>query len=117
MKRQLLGAVLLAVGGCNAGQSAAQHSSDAKLPHSVSIVGNELKHWTPSSAIVHRGAVEVSVGSSGKTHNFVLAGVAGGRSNPLFPGQTVHLHVTLHPGTYRFTCTYHPTMTGTLVVR
>lgn len=66
---------------------------------------------------VRAGAVDITVTSTGKIHDLVLAGVAGGSTGPVYPGQTVHLRVTLAAGTYHFRCTYHPGMAGTLTAR
>lgn len=111
------GAVLLVAACGSSSKASTSPAASSSLPSAVKLVGDSGKRWTPATLTVKAGPIDIAVTSTGKTHDLVITGVAGGQAGPIFPGQTVRLKLTVKPGHYTFRCTYHHMMTGTLIAK
>jgi len=70
--------------------------------------------FEPASLTVHVGDTVQWVNSSGNIHNVTFA--TGGITSPIMYAGEKFSYTFSKAGTYRYTCTFHPGMDGTILV-
>lgn len=70
--------------------------------------------FSPAMLTVHAGETVEWTNSSGNIHNVTFAG--SNMHSPIMYAGEKWSQVFMTPGTYKYTCTYHPGMDGTIVV-
>jgi plastocyanin len=124
VKRHLaLVGLLLAAAGCTSSSSAGRDSAAASSGQ-VTVTGTDAFRFTPARVTANAGDVSVRLTASGSyPHNIAFpqlhmtsatVGTAPGNARSAL----LQLH-GVHPGVYRFICTFHSKagMTGELVVK
>lgn len=111
-------------GSSGSGSSAASAGATASVVNGVQeitiTVGNDFR-FSPSTIVVHRGKVRVTLANSGAgtPHDWSLDGFPGDYVPLVSGGQSGTVQfLAPAPGKYEFVCTIHKAqgMTGTLVV-
>lgn len=80
--------------------------------HTVAIEG---MHFIPETLTVHRGDPVVWINNDPFPHT--VTGRAGGFDSRRIAPNASWRYVVGKAGTFPYVCTFHPTMTGTLVVK
>lgn len=123
----VLAAVLLApvvLAGCSAsgGSTAAGQgtvtTSGTPEAQTATIGMEDALRFAPSTVLARPGKVALTVVNRGQTpHNLVFSDQALGRLGTVAGAQTMVLNLTFtRAGTFAFACTFHPGMTGKVVV-
>ncbi|MGW0041914.1 cupredoxin domain-containing protein [Rhodococcus sp. NPDC003348] len=108
--------VAVAVGtGCDT--PAGDKAPDTGRPTDAAalVVSIEDHSYVPTTLAVRPG-VEVTVGNGDEVRHSVTSDDAGEFDEDVGGRSTATFTAPMTPGTYRFHCTYHPTMRGSLVV-
>ncbi len=105
-------------GGGGAGGSATTTASGPASGQSVQVDGTNALTFAPSLVQAKVGALALTFANTGQVpHNLVFDDSALGRTATVDGGSKQVLTLTLSKaGTYAFQCTFHPGMTGKLVV-
>ncbi|MGC8461086.1 MAG: cupredoxin domain-containing protein [Candidatus Dormibacteria bacterium] len=105
----------------NAVQSDSAGKAGTNLPGTPAAIikSSDTLQWTPATVTVKAGQVIefTNPSSNSITHNVTIANhsALSTTSQGLYPGAKWFVEFTT-PGTYPFSCTIHPGMTGTITV-
>jgi len=131
MKRALIGMVLLVLVGCSSSSSTTASGGTSSAPSEGGSVPANCTDLTssskpsvtisgfvfdPSCLIIKSGSSLTLTNKDSADHTLTISGTSVDISVPA--GKSANGNLTgLAPGTYQFSCTIHPSMTGTLVVQ
>ncbi|UKY53458.1 cupredoxin domain-containing protein [Streptomyces inhibens] len=116
---------LAALTGCSGGDGgtapARSHTPTTGGPGAASPAGARItiKDFTfkPAALTVRPGARVTVVNQDSATHDVTATGPKAFGSGSIGPGRTVTFTAPAKPGRYRYICTIHPYMKGSLTVR
>lgn len=122
MRRSLvlaIGLTLLVLAGCGRDGGVTSSSSttlDQGSPTSTSSVDIADFNFKPSTITVAAGTTVTWTNKDGFAHSVRAEGDSFPGSQPLDPGKT-YSNAFSNPGTYKYFCGIHNSMTGTVVVK
>lgn len=115
---------VLLVAGCGGGATASSSGGGTQTAagpagaQTAEVDGKDTLKFAPSEVRAQVGTLALTFANTGKVpHNLVFDDAALGKTSTVDGGTRQVLTLKLdRPGTYTFSCTFHPRMTGKVVV-